>query len=735
MKIPIGESRLITSDQSLTELLEIEGSLVLEPTKNITITTTKNIINTGKLVMKPNPDVVHTIRFVGVDERKFVGGGETVLDSDIGLWVPGAGQLDLVGRYENLGDYDPESSMFAEDIEVAIQTSTPPNVRIEGTATGQAHIFIKSSKPQTIIGVQFRYMGPRKDVSGDGVKELVTGRYACHFHHCGDGSRGSIIEGCIARDCNNHVFVPHGSHGITMRNNITYNTTEHVFWYDFGHRTHDLTWENNLVVNVKYVPRAQDQDSDGAPTFGAGGFVLGSGDGNICRGNVVIGTSGDPRSAGAYIWPELRDDNDNTKQLEDSWIFEDNTAINCPSGLQVWQNNLHHHIVRNTTIINCPVAIFHGAYANHYRYIGGKIIGGYIDLRAASATTNRVRFEEMEIDAAGGNQCVLINEGPLKGEAPALFLKCKFRNYKVAAIINQNPGPGLKTVDVVDCGITNSQVIVSRSALSGEFIRIQEGPAAWKATKTGSTAIAAFAPSAWGAGAGLKAEYYSPDFKTKYLERIEPNINLFDLTHPSPHYAVPTNFAARWTGKIQAQYSESFTFYCNAGGGVRLWVNGKILIDSWQERYPGVITSLKIPLVAGQLYDLKLEFFNTDDRSGCTLEWASASLKREFIPMSQLYPGEVKPPDPVPNKAPVANAGPDSTIEVTAMLYGTGIDPEDKPVTYKWEQIKGTAAVIVSPTSESTKVTGLWPGENIFRLTVTDDKGATGSDEVKVIIK
>lgn len=730
MKIPAGQSLILDKDTTYNEVLEIEGVLTFDPTKSVTITTTENIKVTGKLVMKPNPDVVHLIKFTGIDESDFAGGGETILANDIGVWTLGSGQLDLQGAVVN--DWKRLGTDYAAMEKFAAAVGS--NLQIEGTATGQAHMFIKSSKPQYIRNVAFRFMGPRKDISGDGIKELVTGRYAVHFHHCENGSRGSIVEGCIARDCNNHVFVPHGSHGITMRNNITYNTTEHVFWYDAGHRTNDLVWENNLVVKVNFVARAKDIDADGAPTFGANGFVLGFGDGNICRGNVVIGTSGDPRMGGAYNWPELRDDNDNTKQLESSWVFEDNTAVNCPSGLQVWQNNNHHHIVRNTTIINCPVAIFHGAYANHYRYIGGRIIAGTIVVRAASATTNRVRFEEIEIDAAGKDHCAVIDEGPLNGVAPILFLRCKFSNWAKAAILDQNPGPGLKSVDVVDCGLTPANVIVTATK-SGETVRLQEGENAWRITRSESRPISKFAPSTWGTGTGLLAQYFSPDFKTKYLERIEPNINLFDLTHPSPHYAVPTSFTARWTGKIQAQVTGSYTFPMFAGGGIKLWVNNVLLINKWDEKYPGDITSYAINLVAGQTYDIKLEFFNSDDRSGCMLYWACGIIKKEFIPMSQLYPGDVKPPDPIPNKAPTASAGEDRVIEVATMLSGIGTDPEGGILTYKWEQVSGQPAVIVTPNTLTTVVKRLATGDNIFRLTVTDDKGATGSDEVRVTVR
>jgi hypothetical protein len=253
-------------------------------------------------------------------------------------------------------------------------------------------------------------------------------------------------------------------------------------------------------------------------------------------------------------------------------------------------------------------------------------------------------------------------------------------------------------------------------------------------TKSGNTPISKFAPSLWGTGIGLKAEYFSLDWKTKYLEQIVPNVNLFDLTHPSPHYLVPTSFAARWTGKIQPQFTEVYTFYVMAGGGVRLWVDNKLIIDKWAERYPGEIKAIFGAMIAGKSYDIKLEFFNSDDRSGCTLEWSSPSLKREFVPMSQLYPDTVTPPPPPGNKAPTANAGADQELTASAILTGSGVDPEGGRLTYKWEMISGTTAVIYSPELAVTKVDGLRVGEYIFRLTVTDDKGASGVDEVRVSV-
>jgi hypothetical protein len=734
MKIPYGESLTLYADLNLTEVLEVEGVLLLDPKSNVKITTSKNIVVTGDLISQPEATVNHRILFTSIDESKFVGGGDTVLDTDIGMWTIGAGRLNLLGVEQPTF----EKGVTDRDTLQQFASTATRNLRIEGTATGQAHIFIKSSRPQTIRYVQLRYLGPRKDNNGDGVKDIVLGRYACHFHHCEDGSRGSIIEGCIARDCNSHVFVPHGSHGITMRNNIVYNVLDAPFWWDYGHMTNDLTWENNLVVNVGYIERANDQDN-GGPQGAVSAFVLGFGDGNICRGNVVIGTSGDYRGAGAYNWPEIRDDADTSKDLTSSWVFENNTAINCPAAEDVWQNSEHTHIIRGSLYINCAVPVYHGAYANDYERIDCIYRGGTSEIWAASNTTRRILFINCTFDAQGADYCVLINEGPGVGAAPIMFRNCKFLNFKKKAILDQNPGAGVKKVDIVDCGQTPDKYQISSVAKSGEVIRVQEGIRAWKITKTGTTSIALFAPTNWGTGTGLKAEYFSVDFATKYLERIEPNVNLFDLTHPSPHYLVPTTFAARWTGKIQAQYSEPYNFIIKAGGGFRLWVGDMVkpVLDSWAERYPGEVKSGQYHLNAGQLNDIKLEFFNSDNRSGCTLEWSSTSLKREFVPMSQLYPsgGDNPPPPPPMNQPPVADAGQDQLIAVAFTLFGKGSDPDGTVVAYKWEQVSGPICVIAFPANQTTQVIPSVKGEYVFKLTVTDDKGSTASDEVTVTVK
>lgn len=52
----------------------------------------------GLLTMRPNTDsIIHHIEFINIVEANFVGGGNVVLSTDIGLWVMGAGRVDWQG--------------------------------------------------------------------------------------------------------------------------------------------------------------------------------------------------------------------------------------------------------------------------------------------------------------------------------------------------------------------------------------------------------------------------------------------------------------------------------------------------------------------------------------------------------------------------------------------------------------------------------------------------------------
>ena len=82
---------------------------------------------------------------------------------------------------------------------------------------------------------------------------------------------------------------------------------------------------------------------------------------------------------------------------------------------------------------------------------------------------------------------------------------------------------------------------------------------------------------------GLTGTYFTGTALTAppTMLRLDRTLN-FDWGSGSPDSRVPVdNFAVRWTGKIKPTASASYTFYTDTAGGVRLWVNGQLLVDNW----------------------------------------------------------------------------------------------------------------------------------------------------------
>ena len=93
------------------------------------------------------------------------------------------------------------------------------------------------------------------------------------------------------------------------------------------------------------------------------------------------------------------------------------------------------------------------------------------------------------------------------------------------------------------------------------------------------------------------------------------------------------------------------------------------------------------------------------------------------------------------NDAPVANAGTPQTVAEGAAvtLTGTGTDPEGESLTYAWSQTGGTPSVMLTgaDTASASFTAPVQLPENTvltFTLSVTDARGATGTDTVTVTI-
>jgi hypothetical protein len=151
------------------------------------------------------------------------------------------------------------------------------------------------------------------------------------------------------------------------------------------------------------------------------------------------------------------------------------------------------------------------------------------------------------------------------------------------------------------------------------------------------------------AGGGVRADYYKGmGFNTFVLSRAESQIN-FNWGDPGgPDTAVGVDsFSARWTGEVEAAYTETYTFYTTSDDGVRLWIDGQPLVDNWTD-HSSTENSGTIDLVAGNAYSLVMEFYENTGGAIAELRWSSPSTLKQLIPQAALAP-PVKASSPSPS--------------------------------------------------------------------------------------
>jgi hypothetical protein len=90
------------------------------------------------------------------------------------------------------------------------------------------------------------------------------------------------------------------------------------------------------------------------------------------------------------------------------------------------------------------------------------------------------------------------------------------------------------------------------------------------------------------------------------------------------------------------------------------------------------------------------------------------------------------------NPPPTVDAGTDKAIALptnSVILNGTASDPGGSIASYSWSKQSGPAATLTNANTATLTASGLVAGTYTFRLTATDNQGATAFDDVIVIVR
>jgi hypothetical protein len=180
--------------------------------------------------------------------------------------------------------------------------------------------------------------------------------------------------------------------------------------------------------------------------------------------------------------------------------------------------------------------------------------------------------------------------------------------------------------------------------------------------------------AAAGNGVGLLGQYWTNTTSAAFtnlsfnaaptLTRTDAVVNFnWGTAGPGPVVGA-TNFTARWTGLVQPQFNETYSFYTTADDGVRLFINGQLLINDWADKTNATTRTNSLPLLAQQFYNLELDYYQKTNTASAALAWSSPSTPLAVVPQTQLYP-YTNPPPAVVLVSPTNNAGAAAAASVT----------------------------------------------------------------------
>jgi hypothetical protein len=137
---------------------------------------------------------------------------------------------------------------------------------------------------------------------------------------------------------------------------------------------------------------------------------------------------------------------------------------------------------------------------------------------------------------------------------------------------------------------------------------------------------------------GIKAEYFADTGLSKLMfTRTDPTVSYDPGLEAPPLDISPSHFSVRWSGLLLPRFSETYLLHLHADSGVRLIVDGKVLIE---DTAASVVSDHQVAFACetGKRYPLRIEYIQPKSGMMIKFLWESPHQPLELVPAERLSP-------------------------------------------------------------------------------------------------
>ncbi len=343
--------------------------------------------------------------------------------------------------------------------------------------------------------------------------------------------------------------------------------------------------------------------------------------------------------------------------LRGEWGFDGYVVSDCDAVANIWRSNEHHYVatpweaagtaLRRGTDLEC---------GDSYKTLTDAVRRGYVaeqDLDRALSRVLASRFKLGLFDPPTSVRWAQIT--PAENDTPQ-HRQLALEAARESIVLLKNDGllplrKTLRTVAVVGPNADEVNVLLGTyNGWNDRVITPYAGIAAklpkakvLVARGTGPTAESTLPipsqyltpPGAKPGVHGLRAEYFAN--KTLAGEpvavRVDTALDFAWAKGPAPGVS-QQNFSVRWTGSLTPTTSGEYILAFTGDDGFRLWLDDKIVAESWADHLPTSASS-RVTLEAGHSYAIKAEYYQSAGAAVARLEWQGPGqaqrLEREAL--------------------------------------------------------------------------------------------------------